>query len=85
MAGLIINIFAFLLHITTKSDTIGIKLAIPRQSPNIILICGTTPLALVWFLNIVPYASRVFKPSSSFRPFESIIDITGLPIFNAKS
>ncbi len=66
-----------------KSVMAGEYTAPPAEGPMIMLICGTTPLAITLRWNTSAYPPSEATPSWMRAPPESFRPITGAPTFMA--
>ena len=62
-SGPVMNMWAVLSTMITKSVIAGEYTAPPAHGPMITLICGTTPLALTFLKKISAYEPRLATPS----------------------
>jgi len=83
--GLLINKDPSFLSINVKSDIADITAHPPPHIPKTALICTIFPDACPCFAKIFPNASNASDASCNLIPAQSIIPMTGAPVFIARS
>ncbi len=84
-SGPVMNMCEVWSTITVKSVIAGSRPRRPRTEPTTREICGITPDACVLRRKISPYRPSALTPSWMRAPPESLMPITGQPVFRAKS